>query len=758
MTNPNNNSTGNKPTKSYVADLTGRLPTGAMREPNEMYPELQGVMSTSPGVAVDSSSRKQMYGGSHIGQALVIKNSTPRFCHTGTEFDYGRYTFNIEMPENGRIVRIIKRYPYKAGKNAFRESPQQIAIYENDNGEYGFIDLVKHSSNHSHFGFTFKNNSENMEKLRPSSDIKKGTVFRDSPAKGPNGEYGMGRELRVALLSIPGTVEDSIIFSEDELENYEYTTFERRTFELGSEYFPLNMCGNDDEFKIFPEIGDYITHENGLLMAFRKFDVNMVPVEQSVKAMQTYIPYFDKGIYADGKGGQIVDIVVYKQRQSKNDTLCDAVTEQLERYSKAYLDFYQEIIDCYLEIKQKRGGKVQLTNEFHALLARALAIVDYRNVPGFKTGNVPPLKNVHKMNLIDDWRIDITIKYVKRPNRTSKVTDCHGSKGVISQVWPKAAMPHYSDGTSAGLIMAPEARVNRMNFSSTMIIHWASCSENLVNNIVKNLGINKEYDIKEQLYTIQPNSLEWAFERISGFHYFTNLKTAQWYDGLSFQSKLNDLFYAVNIGLVVSQLPTDNDLEWVDIINNLDKHYPPMRDYVTYTTPEGKTVTTKEKVIMGYSSIILLEKTGKDYSSVAIAKTQQNGVIGSLSVADRYSSPTKQQPTRMGEAETRLWIAYGPSFMAPEIHDRSNSPTTRKAIAYNILNAIAPTNIDEIIDRNVFPYGTSKPIQLMKHLGRCSGFEMVYRKYDPSLQTRPEGNESSMEVSKEAAFSADEEN
>lgn len=89
-------------------------------------------------------------------------------------------------------------------------------------------------------------------------------------------------------------------------------------------------------------------------------------------------------------------------------------------------------------------------------------------------------------------------------------------KGVISQVWPKAAMPHYSDGTSAGLIMAPEARVNRMNFSSTMIIHWASCSENLVNNIVKNLGINKEYDIKEQLYAIQPNSLEWAFERIKG--------------------------------------------------------------------------------------------------------------------------------------------------------------------------------------------------------------------------------------------------
>ena len=38
MTNPNNNSTGNKPTKSYVADLTGRLPAGAMREPTAMYP------------------------------------------------------------------------------------------------------------------------------------------------------------------------------------------------------------------------------------------------------------------------------------------------------------------------------------------------------------------------------------------------------------------------------------------------------------------------------------------------------------------------------------------------------------------------------------------------------------------------------------------------------------------------------------------------------------------------------------------------
>lgn len=81
-----------------------------------------------------------------------------------------------------------------------------------------------------------------------------------------------------------------------------------------------------------------------------------------------------------------------------------------------------------------------------------------------------------------------------------------------------------------------------------------------------------------------------------------------------------------------------------------------MRDYVTYTTPEGKTVTTKEKVIMGYSSIILLEKTGKDYSSVAIAKTQQNGVIGSLSVADRYSSPTATAANTNG---VKLRLVYG---------------------------------------------------------------------------------------------------
>ena len=61
-----------------------------------------------------------------------------------------------------------------------------------------------------------------------------------------------------------------------------------------------------------------------------------------------------------------------------------------------------------------------------------------------------------------------------------------------------------------------------------------------------------------------------------------------------------------------------------------------------------------------------------------------------------------------------------------ELHDRSNNPETMKAMSSRLLRDPTPTNIDEIIDRTVNPYGGTRPLQFFQHFAMTQGFEIFY--------------------------------
>ena len=78
--------------------------------PNQLDQRLLGPQGLVFADGVDSSSRKQMFG-SHLGQMLTISVPSERKIQTGMEYEYGKYTFNVTMPESGRILKIIDRFP-----------------------------------------------------------------------------------------------------------------------------------------------------------------------------------------------------------------------------------------------------------------------------------------------------------------------------------------------------------------------------------------------------------------------------------------------------------------------------------------------------------------------------------------------------------------------------------------------------------------------------------------------------------------------
>lgn len=391
---------------------------------NQIYRNLIGIMSLNSFDSTNSSSRKQMFS-SHIQQRLVIAEPTVKKIQTGMEMEYGKYTFSNKMPEDGRIIKVITRYPeneYIA--DGFKFSPETVAIYESENGEIGIISLERYCSLHPQFGFEYKKGPA-LEKVIPNSLIAKDEVFYDTPCKGPNGEYNYGIELNTAFMSHPCVSEDGIGISRDVLPRLRFKIYEKRVVEWGRDNYPLNLYGNKKQYKIFPDIGDYVHPNNehkGLLMALREYDPAMIGIEQSVTALQKLDPVFDKATYVSGECGRVIDIKVYHQPISKGETLCDEMMEQAIRYKDALLEFRRKILNEYYILKKHRGNNLRLTPEFHRYIVETMAILN-QTVDNVKTNLQLTYKNVP----INEWRAEFVIEYDVTPDVGNKMSDIFGT-------------------------------------------------------------------------------------------------------------------------------------------------------------------------------------------------------------------------------------------------------------------------------------------------------------------------------------------
>ena len=382
---------------------------------NQLRPDLLSVCALNPWPGNDSSSRVQMFS-SHLGQKLVVKGATERFCQTGMEAEFGKYTINVKMPVDGRIIKIIDRHKKTIGADSINENPQTVVIFEDERTkEVGILNLSKFCSFHQYLGFEYKA-QPGINKLVPGAFIPKDTVFLDSPAITDNGGYAYGVECNMAFMSHPAVSEDGIMISSDFLDNFSFKTYENRVVEWGSKRFPLNLYGDINNYKPFPEIGEYI-RDDGLLTMLRTNEKDLAVVEQSIYDLMEPDFIFDKAIYVNGLGGRIVDIRVQHEETTTSPTPF-GMEKQIDKYDRARRTFYHEILSEWRRLRTARGEALAITPEFSRLLVEAHAAV--------ADSATEKISKLYRNAPLDDYRVEFVIEYVNTPTIGFKLTDCHG--------------------------------------------------------------------------------------------------------------------------------------------------------------------------------------------------------------------------------------------------------------------------------------------------------------------------------------------
>ena len=692
-------------------------------QPNELDLRLLSICGLNPWDGHDSSGRKQMMS-SHLGQRLTISGADERRTQTGMEDEFGKYTTAVRFPCTGQVVKVIERYRKTHGADAIEMNPETIVIIEDlDNGRFDIMRIEGHQSQHQYFGYKYVFRPV-IHDLRATKYFKKDTVFADSPAVDPKtGAYKLGINLNMALMSCPAASEDGIIICRDVLPRLSFKTYETRVVEFGSRMFPTNLYGSTEKFKGYPDIGERILDDGdgrGMLMNLRTYDKNLAVVEQSVRGLQQIDFTYDKPVYV-GAGGRVVDIKIHHDNTVNPSPTPVGMETQSLRYDNARRHFYKEILDEHDRLRREHkqsGRELKLSPQFHQLVREAISVV------GKDDGQ--KVFMLYRQAPLDDFRLEFTIEYDFVPTDGFKLTDFHGGKGVICEIWEPWQMPVDAEGNRADLIMDPNSRISRMNLGGPLEMFINGSSRDTSKRVRQMVGWNpntKDFDLAK---------VDQAWDYLMGYYKAVTPKMhAMFTSGRYTLTRAQHVDAVCREGIYL-YTPPDNPAEAEEMVEFVNEHYPSCYGPVTYVGRSGRTVTTRSSVRIAECYFMLLEKIGDDWTAVSSGKTQHFGVLAQVTNSDKYSQPTRQQAIRaLGEAELRIYTSYAGTWITAEQMDRNNNPKTHEHICYNIMRAEKPTDIQCAVDRDEIPFGGAKPQQLVKHIAECAGWEFHYEPYDP---------------------------
>jgi len=380
--------------------------------------ELLGLHSIQPWVLCCSSPRSLMMS-SHLSQIVTIEGGEPQIIQTGLETQLSENTMSCKLEHDSRVIAFLRRYNGLSAGSVDSAS-EHVAIVQNlDTNELDAVIIPRYNKLHQTFGFKYKLNEEVFTPLNINNVLPKDTIFADSPTVSKDKEYKFGVPATIAYLHIPEVTGDGVVISEDLAKKFKFRTYETIVAEFGEGSFPLNLYGDDDNYKPFPDIGEAV-NDDRVVIATRDYDAMLSPVLVSKSGVKNYSVYFDKPFYAKATGAKIVDIKVYRNAKSRKSTYAKT-TDQVDRYADALKSYYMNIIRVYEEQNREHYARyredIPVSESLHRLLVDAYAITESkRNV-----------RYTYKNDLVDMYRVELTLEYSTIPNEQGfKVTTLHG--------------------------------------------------------------------------------------------------------------------------------------------------------------------------------------------------------------------------------------------------------------------------------------------------------------------------------------------
>lgn len=746
--------------------------------------ELIGPHAVNYAVQHNSSARSYMYTA-HQSQSVTLIDGDIPIVQTGVDKQLSKHTFGPMIEEDATVMRVVQRYGGISDSYVHEVTEKLFLILKQELDENNKVvktlDIVNvplfHAGYHQNFGFSYVPNTEVLDTIRRGTKLPAGTRLAVSPAVRENGGYALGVNANMLLCTHPDIAEDGVIISESLAKKMRYDVFETKAVEFGSQYLPLNIYGDENEYKPFPEIGEQINSESVLvaLRNFKDFGFNKAGLDEdpldfspallSAKDLRTFDPIFDKCTYVRGPGedidigngqtvksGVVIDIVCYKNPKKSSD-LYHGVAKIPDKYARSYIKYCEDVLEAYrgacAELEDKEYGfgnqNIQKSPQLRALIVKAGKIAHEENMRFIKsnealmslsrrlkqiketsTSNLPNKLGLSNRNEpLDTYRVEFTIKYTITLGKGHKISDQSGGKGVISDVRPDHLMP-YNEFGRADIIMDSNSVISRMNMARPyhQEINGASRYCQLKLREMAN-GVMDTYQLPDTL-------VEQMFTYLMGLLGKFNTPQFDYYSNADMDQKREILNICLNEEVYIMQ-QVSNPKRLYQIVKDIEnsEYAPPRRRvHIPALSDDGKTITefiTKDPILISPLYTILICKTADNMLYTSSPNLNNFMFPIPVTASNRDRLPFRNTPTKiLSETEGRLYLYYGGREAVAELKDRANSLPTHKALYENLLDAPQPTNIDEVVDRTKTPFGQDSAIKLIRSIFKPIGMDYTY--------------------------------
>lgn len=386
-------------------------------------PEFLGIHSINPFNKHNSPARLVMFG-QHFAARLVFNGLEERTTTSGVDGKLSEGTVGVRMPEDGTILQIIDRYPAHFFDKPIL-NPEKLVIYEDaKTHEVGCFSIVNYGQTHPEFGFDFQEGPD-YYRLTPGAKIDKDALFLKSPGVTENGGYAYGINLPTAFMSCPGVAEDGIIVADEALDLLKFKMYLKFRIDFGKNEFPINLFGDESNYKPTFDIGEE-TDEKSPLLVLRRYDPLLAPVTQSHRDVREVDWTFDIKTYGLQQKGKVVDLKVY--HTFKDGEGFRAQTEFFDRYARALNNYYETLLMMETRLRREyhsiHGTDLPLKPELIRLLTHARSVLNKQH-PDSRS-----LFLEYRKAPLDDYHVELVVEYEIRPDIGFKLTDTSGGQPV----------------------------------------------------------------------------------------------------------------------------------------------------------------------------------------------------------------------------------------------------------------------------------------------------------------------------------------
>lgn len=653
----------------------------------------------SPGPAHCSAGRNELFAR-NIAQTRIPSRPDFPDIFTGFEAIFGDYTFDSTKRENEvQVINIIDKYAMKISSIRAGSNPMRTVIYRDFvTGEVSYFDIRRFTRYTNDYGY------ENIMRtnIQIGDIIDPDTEIYSSVAKDGN-LYKLGVNANVAFMTMLETTEDCILMSEGLADRLSPKSIEVKSITANMKRYPLNLYGDEDQYRIFPDIGDTV-NADGILCAFRPIK-KFSAISDLMPEKLTHVNHlFDQKIYAH-PGAKVVDVEIYMDNRSD---LPARVYEQIKIYHEARLAYWRNIVDTYETISKK----FPISPKFNTLVTRAMGrlLAARQSVPGI--GKRPKIILADKSNPLT-LRIDITLVNQVVVNKGHKTAGREGAKGVII-VKPDADMPVDEQGFQADMVIDPISVLKRTNIIQLY--------EQYINRVLKwqALNLDSRGSIDDQFNFIVEllNDINPEYAILIANEHQTPALREQYVNGCKPRPG-NEL---ATIQVCIPPSMTNLHKEMAE--NLRVKYQTPISPVeFTITTSNGKRrVKTKEPVCIGSKYVYLLSKYPKP---LAPGYGFVNKCHMPVSSKDKHGSPLGTTPIRFGESESRI---FATTVDIPTILRLkslySGSRIGPKLMIEALTNTVLPSQLDHVDVSTEELYDDNPAVRIATHFFETVGIDI----------------------------------